>query len=662
MRTSRFVNLTQYCVVEYMFDQLGSLDFYTDDFILVENPKAEVNQIFNDDSSYNSTKNIKDLTALPIGNNTYVYLDSEKVPNYLTYDTSLTQTLLTGYNVVMDQVRFHFVAGFDFEDFKAVILSIKHLENSGKSNLFASVLLAPETIAELISFNPKPLFLGNALYDRYIDLLVPSIKNINEEYVTAPVKATTFAAQITPTPTGYQGFIYNNPLYIGLSECNKRKTIYTNAGVTYDAFEVSEYFEATLSQTNEFDQVGAYINEASDGDYVEFYLTYYSGFPEEIISTLNARNPADDWIIIHQLSVFEQVGSSFINTSRLVFFQEDRYDEPNTFRPVLRNANEAVSMAIDYLVRLVNRRNGEQVIREASYSLISPKKYGRKLTTIPLLDRPQSQRIYNKIIKKDFEATKLFIDPTLENSFSNINTTAQTLNSNSIVQYVPVFLNNNNISISNNSSLLKVNDTSEEVIFGSGKLRFILSPFDNIIKLKVYTSNILSSSTQLIPLDLNINSAKYQLVFETPNGQIAVNSSTDSSLENLSTGTLVFNVSKKDAKAILSSTDRVVSLVSLSQDLKQTLIYSGEWRKTSEQDQVDAAIAEAIEKGKTSQKLQESINLIAQKNTDNLEATSISSAIQELATNTTNLAVVPTVNKFGVNFSKGLQATSSNLG
>lgn len=664
MRTSRFVNLSSYCVVEYMFDQLGSLNFYTDDFILIENANADTHQIFNDDSSYHITKNIKDLTAVPIGKNTYAYLDSEKVPNYLNYDTNITQTLLSGYNVVMDQVRFHFVAGFDFDNFEALMLSVKHLENDGKSHLFANILLAPETSAEMISFNPKPLFLGNALYDRYIDILVPSIKNINEEYKTAPVQANTFAAKITPTNTGYKGFIYNNPLYIGLAECGTRKSIFTNIGVTYDAFEVTEYFEASLSQTNEFDNVGAYINEAVNGDYLEFYMTYYSGFPEEIISTLNARNPADDWIIIHQLSVFEQIGSSFNNTARFVFFQEDKYDEPNVFRPVLRNANEAVSMSIDYLGRLVNRRNGEQIIREASFSLISPKKYGRKLITIPLLDKPQSQRIYNKIIKKDFEATKLFIEPPLANAFANLtgsSTTSSTNTTTTVTQYVPIFFNNNNISIANVSSLIKVSDSNEEPVFGPGKLRFVLSPFDNVIKLKVFTSNSSSSSTKLVQLDLNINSSTYQLVFETNSGQVTVNNSGDAKLENLSTGTLVFNLAKKDAKTVLSSTIRTVSLVSVSQDRKQTLIYSGEWRKSSEQADVDAAIAEAVENSKTNQLVQDTLNEILKKNTDNLDATSISTAIKEVATRTKAEAIVPTVNKFGVVYSKGIQVTSSNL-
>jgi hypothetical protein len=150
-------------------------------------------------------------------------------------------------------------------------------------------------------------------------------------------------------------------------------------------------------------------------------------------------------------------------------------------------------------------------------------------------------------------------------------------------------------------------------------------------------------------------------VFETNSGQVTVNNSGDAKLENLSTGTLVFNLAKKDAKAVLSSTIRTVSLVSVSQDRKQTLIYSGEWRKSSEQADVDAAIAEAVENSKTNQLVQDTLNEILKKNTDNLDATSISTAIKEVATRTKAEAIVPTVNKFGVVYSKGIQVTSSNL-
>lgn len=592
MAQSRFVSLTSYCVAEYIFEPLGSNNFYTDDFILIENSLNDTHQIFNDDGSYNTTRNIKDLTVVPIGNNTFAYLDSEKLPDYLSYDQNLNSTTLSGYNVVMDKVRFHFVAGFDFDDFVSLILTVSHTENDGKNSLFASILLAPETIAELIIFNPRPLFLSNSLYDRYVDVLVPSIKNINEDYKTALNPATTFVAAITPNATGSTGFIYNNPITIGLAECGKKKVIYTNTSTNYDSYEIADFYSATVSQSNEFDNVGTSIAESSNGDFIEFYMTWNGGFPEELISILNRRNPADDWIIIHQLSVFEQVGSAFINTARLVFFQEDSYDEPNTFRPVLKYANEAVSLVIDYLVRLTNRRNGEQIIREGSFTLTSPKKYGKKLLNLSLLDKPQSQKIYNKIIKKNFEATPLFIEPPQIGQAAPP-TESATVTEVIRTEFIPIFFTNNNISVSNENSLVKTKDTSEEVVFGPGKLRFIFSPFDNIIKLKVYTASDATDSNTLIPLDLNVTAPKYRIVFETTTGKVTVDNVNDSMQENLSTGQVTFNVSKKESESIIQSKNRTVYLTSVSQDDRETLMYTGEWRKPSEQADVDAAIAQA---------------------------------------------------------------------
>jgi hypothetical protein len=638
-----------------MFDDIASLDLYSDDFVLLSNSTADSHQIFNIDSSYSSTKNIQDLTAVPIGKNTFAYLDSEKIPNYVAYDANITSTTISGYSIAMDKVRFHFVSGFDFNDFKALILSIKQTENDGKSNLFANILLAPETIGEMISFNSKPLFLSNAIYDRYVDILVPSIKNINEEYKTAPVPSTTFVAQITPNNFGGStGFIYNNPIYIGLAECGKRNIIYTNLGITYDSFEVSEYYEAPLSQSNEFDSVGAFIDESTSGDFIEFYMTFNSGFPSDLIGILNRRNPSNDWIIIHQLSIFEQVGTAFLNTSRFVFFQEDKFDEPNIFRPVLKNANEAVSMSIDYVVRLTNRLDGEQIIREASYTLYSPKKYGKSLINMPLLDKPRSHKVYNKIIKKSYEADKLFIEPSLENNKNTIGNTSVITKT----EYVPIFFNNSNISVSNTSSYIKNKDVNEEIVFGPGKLRFIISPFDNLIKLKIFTANSKSNKKTLVPLDLNINSAKYKLVFETGFGKLFVNNSNDSNLENLSTGELAFNISKKDSETILQSNTRILYLISVSQDGKETLIYNGEWRKASEQSDVDAAIELAKQEANQTKVIQDSLDSINTKiNSQEIKQSGLD--VKTLSP-VKGLGVTPVVNRFGVTNPKLINVNAGN--
>jgi len=663
MAQSRFVNLTAYCMVEYMAEPLGSTNYYTDDFILVENSKADIRQIFNDDSSYHTTKNIQDLTVVPIGSNTYAYLDSEKLPNYLTYDsTNLTATSITGYNVVMEKARFHFVAGFDFDQFVALILSVSHTENNGKKSLFANILLSPETIAELIIFNPKPLFISNAMYDRYIDILVPSIKNINEDYKTSAVPANTFVAAITPTLTGSLGFIYNNPIDLGLAECSKKKTIFT-ASTNYDSYEVSEFYTATVSQSNEFDNVGAQIGESTVGDYIEFYLTFNSGFPEELISILNRRNPSADWVIIHQLSIFEQLGSSFINTSRQVFFQEDGFDEPNIFRPVLKNANHAVSMSIDLISRLTNRQNGEQIIREASFNLISPKKYGKKLSTLPILDKPGSQTVYNKIIKNQFEATSLFIEPAPIVPQSTIGNGTPTTTPGTMLtytEYVPVFFNNNNISIASTNSVVKTSDKSEEIVFGPGKLRFILSPFDNLLKFKVYTNSASSTTNSPIELDLNTTAPTYKIVFETNSGKLSIKNASDAQLENLSTGVIAFTISRADSEIIFASKNRTIYITSVSQDGRETFMYSGEWRKPSEQEEVDLAVSTALAYSTKQQNLQAILDKISSLNINT------KSQLERLLANRSSsikfTASPSIVNKFGIKDSNSLQTTTATVG
>jgi hypothetical protein len=654
MAQSRFINLSSYCIAEYQFEQLSSLNFYNEDFIFVENAITGEHQIFNTDASYNKLKNIQDLSVVSIGNNSYAYLDSDKIPNYLAYNTQLTSSTLSGYNVVMDKVRFHFVAGFDFDNFKALILSITNTQNNGINCTFANILLAPETIAELIIFNPKPLFLSNAVYDRYVDIYVPSIKNINNDFITAPIPGITFAAAITPSSSGPVGFITNSPITISLFECGNKKTIYTNTSVTYDSYEVTEAFTAPLSQTNEFNNVGAYVNQSLVGDYLEFYLTFNSAFPGELISILDKRNPSDDWIIVHQLSVFEQVGSAFINTARLVFFQEDSYDEPNVFRPVLTYAHEAISMSVDYIARLTNRRNGEQIIREASFNLISPKKYGRNLINLPLLEKPQSQKIYNKIVKNNFEATSLFIEPTPVGRQPIVTPAVPTQITEVVrTEFIPIFFNNNNISLSNVNSMVQSIDASEEVIFAPGKLRFVLSPFDNVLKLKVFTEAILANAENpLVPLDLNVNSAKYRLVFETTTGKITIDNVNDSNQENLSTGQVTFNIAKKDSESIISSSNRTLYLISVSQDGRETLMYTGEWRKPSEQADVDAAIAQAKEDAMSKKDIAAILASIKER-MDLITKFDLANKV-ELRSNIKNRGEAPVVNRFGVVGSKSI--------
>jgi len=688
---SRFINLTPYCIVEYMFEPLNSNNFLSEDFTLLVNEHSDSYQIFNPDSAINTTRNIRDLTAVSIGNGKFAYLDSEKIPNYLAYDDKISESPINGFNVIYDKVRFHFVSGFQLDPLAGIILSIRNQMNDGRNHVFASIIVSNDTIDNIITFNPKPLFIGNATYDRFIDIKVPSIKNVNEEFKISLNPSTTFSASITPTDIGYSGFIYNSPINISLAECGRKEILSTNLNVKYDVFEVSQNFESSLSQSNEFDTVGAFVGESTGGDFIEYYLTFNSAFPEELISILNRRNPSDNWVIIHQLSVFEQIGSSFINTAKQVIFQEDKFDEPLLYRPVLRNAGSAVSMSIDLLCRLTNTRTGEQIIREASFSLLSPKKYGRNLNVIPLTDEPQSQKIYNKIIKTNLEATNLFIEPSFAPGFNsqtgitstqmvvqpvqpavvnpNVATVAiadptipqlvqQVVAPTTVVEYVPVFFSNNNISIANVSAIADKTDIEDQVIFKQGALRFVLTPFDNAVRLKVY--NVINQNP--IPLDLNLNASNFRLVFETNNGKVSIDNKNDPSTENLSVGEILFIVKKANSSEIVNSVNRTIYLTSVAKDGTETLLYSGQWRRVSEQSDVDQAIADAKAEAEARNKKEEMIKKVEEKiDKLNVKFNSKKPKVEELNP-IKNKAVAGVVNRIGVPNPKKIKTDTNNSG
>jgi hypothetical protein len=210
--------------------------------------------------------------------------------------------------------------------------------------------------------------------------------------------------------------------------------------------------------------------------------------------------------------------------------------------------------------------------------------------------------------------------------------------------------------------LIKTKDSNDEVIFGLGKLRFVLTPFDNIVKIKVYTTSTSSSKIKQVPLDLNINSAVYRMVFETDNGKISIDNTGDPNIDNLSTGVIAFNVAKKQSEAISSSSNRVVYLIAVAQDGTETAMYHGQWRKPTEQAEVDAMIDSIKAESASAESIQSSLDDISQATRRiNLDL-ELKNLQQNTSTAIKSKAVTPVVNRFGVPKPKAINPNSTNAG
>jgi hypothetical protein len=212
-------------------------------------------------------------------------------------------------------------------------------------------------------------------------------------------------------------------------------------------------------------------------------------------------------------------------------------------------------------------------------SLFNPNKYGKYLAKIELADRPQSMKVYNKIVQKNLEISNLFTGGKAPQAATAQMTTAPTVIEKEVKVGVPVFYKQSNIQISQKNALLKYGDGSMEVIYGQGEMILPIDPTDNFFKINVYEKNPVNPKVHT-PANLNNNST-FTLTFGS-DSKFVYNGLTDPAYVDPSKGQLSFRIPKDQAKKILESTDTNLFISLVGADGTETLLYTGRWLPSSQ--------------------------------------------------------------------------------
>lgn len=571
---STFITLTDYCILEYMMTPLGYFapEIINSNFFFVKNANLNMYQIYNTETALTQTHNTRGSSVVAIGGSKLVHVDLSVIPIYTQYDPNIVETLVDNSytnTLVMDTMRFHFASGYNFTEVENIVLGARQKLNNLQQVQLANVLINSVTAQDLLVFNNRPLYLANGVFDKYVDVKIPSCAYMDQNFNQFGVNSFEYLF------TEGSGLITNAPLTVSLIEAN-REDLYANNNQTYETYRVVNYFEGSVPQTNEFDSLGAVIQEATDGDYIQFFATWNGGFPADLISTLNAKGTDQNWILVHQLQVYEQIGTAQVPSGNFLVYQEDTFDVPLSYRPILKDAAFAVSMSIDYTLRLLNKLTGDQVVREGSLTVFNPNKYGKHLSSIPLAAPPQSMKVYNKIQYNGVDSSQLFLG---HNPGKQVISDSQVTTVTKTVQVsVPVFYKQANIRISHKNALLTSSDSSTEVIYGQGELVLPIDPSDNFIKFTVYEADAKDQTKQNFA-NLN-NNSKFNLNFGTDT-TFVYPSLTDQSVENPSKGQIAFRIPKDQAKKILQSTDNLVFITLIAEDGSETLMYTGQWQSSA---------------------------------------------------------------------------------
>jgi hypothetical protein len=234
------------------------------------------------------------------------------------------------------------------------------------------------------SHDPEPLLIADQLYATYIEWRVPALYFMNNLFSASD-----------PNGIGYkltegQGFLGTPP--ITLKASGIYQTITENA---YNFYEVQEINSVSILSRDIYDNLYAEVKQSDVGDYYELSGQVTGSTFSNFIAQLNSSG--GQYVVFHEISVTEQIGTVFTQTSFQVITQDTEFDDPVLFRPIIKNANSAVSFSINYVLRLYNKADATQIIKNAKLTSFEPQKYGPQMIQINLGIVPTVANVYNQI-------------------------------------------------------------------------------------------------------------------------------------------------------------------------------------------------------------------------------------------------------------------------
>ena len=398
MESSKFIQLSNSILVEYVYiDQTnpGPNTFNTGSFPIeiMQDGYTDGSYFFNDDTVSATMGNQRDISAVPINKDKsqYVYLDTSIGVPYNDFDPEFTpssqlgQVFSPNIGVEYDRIRVHFIAGFSFDGFDGVIFDVTTQGRNGNDVVLSSInFLKTDTPV----FNPDPLLIADKLYSTYIEWRLPSLYYMTQSFNTS--NSNTLAYKLT---NGI-GFVTTPTLTIRALGILSTQTV--NAYSFYEIREINAY---TILNRDIYDFLYASVIESPVGDYFELTGLVNGSSLSNLIAELNSAG--GNYVLFHEITLSEQIGVNFIQTNNQIVSQTTDFDAPILYRPIVLNSSIAASFAINYVLRLYNRSDNSQIIKNARLTSFDVKKYGRRLMKLNLGTVPTVATVVNQIAPDD---------------------------------------------------------------------------------------------------------------------------------------------------------------------------------------------------------------------------------------------------------------------
>ena len=409
--------------------------------------------------------------------------------------------------ILYDTVRLHLKSGFSFaaRGYEGFLFEVNSDRTTRVKNYLTQLVYLNQSNYELS--NPKPFILGETLWSKYINIKIPSLVGQNSEFDDRFYGDGTIGSSDKNPFSNYN---------ISFKLLDRLEAI---GG--YDYVYAGEENSFTVAREDEFADFTVVVEDANDGDYFKIYGekdNSLAGFEGHILQRI--RTSSDDIVVIFDVDVFEQVGTSFIKTTQNTFTQYEDFSTPVTFRPVITNANVAVNFSIDVTMRIYNQTDNSQITKKASLTVSQAARYGKRLQALKIDSPNILTEVYN--VLPSLTSNKIisgFITDNLPRT----------------IKYVPTFIERYNVIASSsrvdltgigsgsgsgaggrgvNEMLADVEDIETGEFVNEGDLTITVPPFATYIKFVIAKKRgddfeyISFENTELVKLTFNDGKTK----------------------------------------------------------------------------------------------------------------------------------------------------------
>lgn len=482
MRHSRFINIDQNILLEYIYDDQNLIG---ESYNILVNSQTTTNCFVSTDVTrplrrgFKVTNNDTYNQLFLIGQDRYAKIPIIS-PNTLSdeYPFLSLVNYPTSIPVRYDKIRIHLPINYTFGSIKGFYIRVYTFDSSNSrvfelSNYYFDMTDIQQNYK--LEFASSIQIIQEKQWGKYLEVQIPSVTKISDQRTLGLPKANSINFNLT----NGVGLSLTSPIYIDFKDI---ESIQDTGGKKF--FSTSPKRTIVIPQTPEFENLGVRIEESTQGDFFLIYPTFNGSLAEFVDyldeSFIDGLKYKVDYII----DLFEEN----IKVKTYKFSVQEDFGEEIEFRPIFKYTT--TTAIIDVTLRLTNINDESFIERRASFGLLQGggqrmgsqvngkittgnksggggdiSKYSAKLTKINLKNANKKEVInYKDLITPKVGSDAFGTKPLL------------------ILERIPFVLFSRHFDVIKDPSSHQVED---KVLIGSNQLMVTIDPFDNFLKFSI---------------------------------------------------------------------------------------------------------------------------------------------------------------------------------